>query len=337
MRSVTVMTLAALCGGVATGAYTYVADSNSGPSIAPPANKAETPEARAAAFTNADTGQCVNWTRTPTGQNTDFLTVDCKKPHRFEVSAREDLRAYPSSEFGAKGELPDVKRQAELSQELCVGPTMRYLEGKLDPNGRYTISPILPPESSWAEGDRTMLCGVMVQDAEGMSVETTGLTAEQDQSRVYEPDTCVQVQGRSTRVVPCTEDHTWQVTHQVDLRKIFKGDEWPDIKRQNDALNKVCTEQAENYMGGEENLYQSTLTPFWTTQPEESWVTGSRQANCALIATEGDGFATLKGDVRQQFTVNGKPPKTPPKRLPKRGDSPAPAPEGANAEGNPAP
>ena len=119
--------------------------------------------------------------------------------------------------------------------------------------------------------------------------------------------------------------------------KIFNGDEWPDIKRQNDALNKVCTEQAENYMGGEENLYQSTLTPFWTTQPEESWVTGSRQANCALIATEGDGFATLKGYARQQFTVNGKPPKTPPKRLPKRGDSPAPAPEGANAEGNPAP
>ena len=139
-----------------------------------------------------------------------------------------------------------------------------------------------------------MLCGVMVQDAEGMSVETTGLTAEQDQSRVYEPDTCVQVQGRSTRVVPCTEDHTWQVTHQVDLGKIFKGEKWPDIKRQNDALNKICTEQAENYMGGEENLYQSTLTPFWTTQPEESWATGSRQANCALIATEGDGFATLR-------------------------------------------
>ena len=163
MRSVTVMTLAALCGGVAAGAYTYAADSSSGPTIAPPANESEAPEDRAAAFTNADTSQCVNWTRTPSGQNTDFLTVDCKKPHRFEVSAREDLRAYPSSEFGAKGTLPDVKRQAELSQELCVGPTMRYLEGKLDPNGRYTISPILPPESSWAEGDRTMLCGVMVQ------------------------------------------------------------------------------------------------------------------------------------------------------------------------------
>src|SRR5699024_1436272 len=77
--------------------------------------------------------------------------------------------------------------------------------------------------------------------------------------------------------------------------------------------------------------------PVLDTQPEESWATGSRQANCALIATEGEGFATLKGDARQQFTVNGKPPKTPPKRLPKRGDSPAPAPEGENSEGNPTP
>ena len=332
MRSVTVMALAALCGGVAAGAYTYASDDGTGPTIAQPANEANAPEVRAAAFTNADTGQCVNWTRTPSGQNTDFLTVDCKKPHRFEVSAREDLQAYPSSEFGSQGKLPDTDRQSELSQELCVGPTMRYLQGKLDPNGRYVITPILPPQSSWEEGDRTMLCGVMVQDAEGRSLETTGLAADQDQSRVYDADTCVQVEGKSTRVVPCAEDHTWQVTRQVDLGKIFDDPAWPDIKRQNDALNKICTEAAENYMGSEENLDQSTLTPFWTTQPEESWVTGSRQANCSLIAAECEGFATLKGGVREKFTINGKPPKTPPKRLPKRSEAAAPKPEGEGAE-----
>lgn len=319
MRSVTVMTLAALCGGVGAGAYTFVsADDPEKVNVTKPRNDETEEEVQAMAFTNADTGACVNWKRGQDNQNTDFLTVDCQKPHRFEVSAREDLGAYPSSEFGKDAKQPDTQRQAELSQELCDGPTLRYLKGNLDPNGRYTISPILPPESAWEQGDRTMLCGVMVQDNTGKSIETTGPAAEQDQSQVYPPDTCVKVSEKSTKMASCEEDHSWQVTRQVNLGKIFQGEEWPTIERQNEALNKICTPAAEEYLGGEENLYKSTLTPFWTTQPEESWVTGSRQVNCALVSSEGDGFAKLKGDVRKGFTINGQPPAAPPERLPLR-------------------
>lgn len=322
MRSVTIIMLAALCGGVGAGAYTFMAQDDTAPSgstAQQPSNGDEAP-VQVVAFTNADRGSCVDWRRNPDGQNSDFLTVDCQKPHRFEVSAREDLATYPSSEFGQDADQPDMERQAQLTQELCVGPTMRYLKGQLDPNGRYTISPILPPESAWDHGDRTMLCGVMVQDNAGMSVQTTGRAAQKDQSRVFRPDSCVLANRKGTRMTDCGKDHSWQITRQVDLGKIFQGSAWPSVEKQNHALNKVCTKAAEEYMGGEEKLYQSTLTPFWTTQPEESWATGSRQANCALMFSEGDGFATLKGDVRKGFTINGHPPKTPPKRLPLRDD-----------------
>ena len=319
VRSVTVMLFAALCGGVAAGAYSFTsADSGSTPTGSGSDNSGSSAVVEVAAFTNADAGSCVTWKKGPDGQNTDFLTVDCEKPHRFEVSAREDLGAYPTSEFGRDAKQPNEERQAELTQELCVGPTMRYLNGKLDPHGRFTISPILPPTSSWNEGDRTMLCGVMVIDSDGRSVETKGLAARQDQSRIYPVNSCVANTPAGPKVVDCKEDHHFQITRETNLGRVFEGEAWPDEKRQNDALNRICTDAALDYMGGDDELYNSTLTPFWTIMPVESWDAGSRRVNCSLISADGAEFNTLKGDVRGEFTVNGKEPKTPPKRQPLR-------------------
>ena len=91
----------------------------------------------------------------------------------------------------------------------------------------------------------------------------------------------------------------------------------------------------DSYLGGDDALYNSTLTPFWNTLKRQSWDAGSRTVNCALtFGRPGGGFATLNGDVRQDFTIDGNPPKTPPKRNPLRrearsSENASPAPEAA--------
>jgi len=326
-RAATVILVSALCGGVGAAAYGSMALEGSTPLATTPTS--EPAEAELAAFTDADTGSCLNWRPGENGSNSDFTTVGCAEQHRFEISAREDLSQYPTSEFDEDAEHPSLERQQQLTDELCVGPTLNYLNGKLDPEGRYTISPILPPASAWAEGDRTMLCGVMVQDAQGRSTETVGLAAESDQSRAFPADTCVQVINDSPVEVPCNEDHSWQVTDVVNLGEGFPQD-WPDIDKQNEYLNQRCTEAARNYLGGDDALYNSTLTPFWTTIQSQSWAAGSRTVNCALTFGRPDGgFANLNGDVRQGFTIDGNPPAKQPPRNPLRNNaaaaSPAPA------------
>lgn len=323
MRSVTVVLLAALCGGVGAGAYGAMAPQDSSP-LSATVHNAEPVETEPVSFTDADTGSCVNWTPKPDGVNTGFTTVPCAEKHRFEVSAREDLSLYPTSEFGEDAKRPDLRRQGQLTAELCDGPTLAYLEGRLDPEGRYQISPILPPASAWAEGDRTMLCGVMVTDAEGRSIETVGLAAETDQSRAFPAETCVRVDNNIPVEVPCQEDHTWQVTDVVNLGDQFP-DVWPDVEKQNTALNERCTEAARGFLGGDDALYNSTLTPFWTTIQSQSWAAGSRTVNCALtFGRQGGGFAVINGDVRQGFTIDGQPPAKQPERNPLRNPNRAP-------------
>lgn len=311
---------AALAGGVGAGAYEFF--SPPGTSVVAQRGAETTEEApELVTFTDADTEDCVNWTQDG-DIATDFAVVDCASPHRFEVATREDLSQYPTSEFGPDAPQPDLERQGQLTSELCEGPTRSYLDGKLDPQGRYSIVPILPPEAAWDGGDRTMLCGVAVPDADGVYAEATGRAAETDQSTAEPAETCVRAQGDAVNTTPCDEPYSWQVTSVVDLGESFP-DAWPTIEEQNDRLDDVCTAAAIDFLGGgdDENLYRSTLTPFWTTLPQESWNAGSRTVNCALTkAREGGGFADLQGDVRGDFTIDGNPPEEPPERNPRRDD-----------------
>ncbi|MGN0095131.1 MAG: septum formation family protein [Corynebacterium sp.] len=317
-RTVTVLLTAALAGAVGAGAYEYFAPQ--GASVVAQRGADRTEEApELVAFTDADTADCVNWSQDG-DIATDFAVVDCASPHRFEVATREDLSQYPTSEFGPDAPQPDLERQGQLTSELCEGPTRTYLDGRLDPQGRYSIVPILPPEAAWDGGDRTMLCGVAVPQADGNYAEATGRAAETDQSPAEPAETCMRAQGDAVDVADCDRPYSWQVTSVVNLGDTFDG-AWPTIEQQNDHLDDVCTAAAIEFLGGgdDENLYQSTLTPFWTTLPQESWNAGSRTVNCALTkARDGGGFADLQGDVRGDFTIDGNPPEKQPERNPRR-------------------
>lgn len=330
-RALKTVLVAALCGGVAAGAYVLVNpddDDTAGPAVPGHTGPGGGGTTQVASFSDADAGSCLNWTQDGVVTR-DIVTVDCALPHRFEVATREDLSQYPTSEFGPDAPQPDLQRQERLTAELCTAPTTAYLGGKLDPTGRYTISPILPPAEGWAAGDRTMLCGVMVTDADGTAQEVTGVAAGADQSRYSAVDACVRAgENDSATEVPCDQPHSWQVTSVVDLGDNFTG-AWPPVAEQNTWLNGVCQAAAVDYLGGgdagDEALYQSTLAPFWTTVSEDSWDAGSRTVNCALTKgreeKDGGGFADLAGDVRagrDGFTVDGNPPAEQPPRNPRK-------------------
>src|SRR5690625_7160803 len=89
--------------------------------------------------------------------------------------------------FGPEAEIPDLTRQAQVREELCQGTTLNYLDGQFDPAGKYSIAPILPPADAWANGDRTMLCGLQTTNEEGIPQRTEGRVSEVDQANIAQP------------------------------------------------------------------------------------------------------------------------------------------------------
>ena len=328
--------VAALAAAVAVGSYDYFsAAAGSGASASGDGTSVSGPSAPSdgdnptgvAPFTTADVGACLTWDITGDGTVSRFQQADCSAEHRFEISARENLATYPSSEFGENAPIPDLTRQAQLREELCQTPTLRYLGGRFDPVGRYSIAPILPPAEAWEAGDRTMLCGIQSTDASGVPMLTTGAAAEQDQAVVAQPGQCVYVDdSRSLRTVDCAENHQLETTAIVDLAPVFP-EGTPSVEDQDRHLQDACTQAAIDYLGGEENLYQSTLQPYWGTLGQASWIGGSRSVNCSLFhATPEGGFSNLNGtarDGREGLLIDGQPPAEQPERNPLR-ERPAP-------------
>lgn len=313
--------IAAAAAAVAVGSYQFFADIDVGSSSQASETTSETTTVEEVApFTTADAGTCLDWQVTDQGELTNFERTSCEEPHRFEVSDREDLATYPSSEFGPDAESPDITRQAQLREELCSDPTLRYLDGRFDPLGRYSIASILPPPQQWEQGDRTMLCGVQSTDREGNLVRTTGYVANQDQGRVAEPGEClIRDESNSLLLTDCAEDHHFEVTSTEDMAPVFPN-ATPTIDEQDAYLEDVCTQAAIDYLGSEEALYQSTLQPYWISLPQASWVGGSNSTNCSLVhANEETGFSTLRGSATAGtggFTINGQPPAEQPERNP---------------------
>ncbi|AKK07174.1 Septum formation [Corynebacterium mustelae] len=308
--------VAALATVAAIGGYKLVSSSTPQP-VAPVQSEASQSDnaTNSISFTSADVGSCLTW-KLDGGAIASFEQTDCAGPHRFEVASREDLAVYPSSEFGETAKLPNQTRQAQLREELCLDVTMEYLGGSFDPLGRYSVASILPPQESWNAGDRTLLCGVQATDSSGTVITTTGKAAQQDQSRVFAVGSCVAVDSASaTKAVDCSEPHQLETTAIVDLKTVFP-DGTPSIEDQDSHLRKACTQAGREYLGGEEQLYRSTLQPLWTSLPANSWNRGSHSVNCSLMFADGENLGTLVGSAKETFTINGNPPENRPERSP---------------------
>lgn len=320
--------VAAACAAAFMGTYDYVsgnaaqiaADSDviNTTTSAPSSGDSETP------FTEAAAGDCVTWDVASDGTFANFSVTDCADQHRFEVATVENLAIYPTSEFGPEAEIPSMERQAQLREELCQGSTFNYLDGQYDPAGKYSIAPILPPADAWANGDRTMLCGLQTTDEEGIPQQTEGRVSEVDQANIASPGECREIgDDQVLRTVNCADPHQMETISVVNLAEEF-SDGTPSIDDQNEFLASRCADDAIAYMGEEENLYQSTLQPYWGTIPETSWNGGTRSVNCSLIhpSEEDSSFSVITGtakDGREGLTIDGAAPTEQPERNPLRG------------------
>ena len=289
------------------------------------------------AFTESAAGDCLDWAA---GNPGDPKKVDCQLRHRFEVAGPLDTALLPGSEFGESAPWPGVARFAQIRDEQCAVIADRYLGGKRDPHGRFSVSMMFPSQVQWDKGARELRCGLQQTGPDGQPAQFSGRVADQDQSFKWAPGTCVGIDAarKPTVEVNCTENHAFQTTGTVDLSVKFgdrlSGRPWPSKDEQNAFLASVCPGQAERFMGGKAKLEATTLNTQWSVILEPSWLAGSRTAVCYLGLPDQGGFATLVGDARETLLINGKLPVPPPQAPPGRA-LPTPVPLPGGYEANP--
>ncbi|WP_298182212.1 septum formation family protein [Saccharomonospora sp.] len=250
-------------------------------------------KAREEAF-RAPPGSCLNWTDP---EASDVHRVSCDEEHYFEVVGLADL----PFEYGPNAPLPDDETWHELTEEHCGGLVEEYLDKPLDPEGKLTIGVLRPDETQWADGDRTLHCGLQWVGPGGGLQVLTQPAKEIDQSNVWEPGTCLGLVDKSVGdPVPCDEQHSYEIVALVDLGEEF--DSYPSREKQTEWLDPTCAELVEEYTGGKkvEELAEEGLILGWDTRSEESWAAGSTLVNCKVGAVLEDdtGLAPVQGSVK---------------------------------------
>ena len=79
-----------------------------------------------------------------------LLAIDCTDDHTLELIGRFDVEGdeYPGGD--------ELRAQGD---ERCTGELFEsYVGAPYDPEGDVLVTPVLPSEDSWEDGDRTVLC-----------------------------------------------------------------------------------------------------------------------------------------------------------------------------------
>jgi hypothetical protein len=243
-------------------------------------------------------GTCLNWARADAA---DTAVVDCAQPHLFEQAGTVQLADQQT--------LPDDATMRQLVNERCTPVVLHYLGGKLDPNGKFRVGALKPAQKKWNEGDRELRCGVQSASRSGALYPLRGKAADQDQSGVYEPGTCLAIDGpRVGDPTDCAGPHAVETVGIVDLSQKFPGG-FPAVGDQDGFLQPECSRIAADYAGGPKVITDKKLTVYWDNITEDSWNAGTRKVNCNLAALLPDrsGFAPVTGPVKGAVTVGDRP------------------------------
>lgn len=265
------------------------------------------------AFSNAAAGDCLTW---PEDSPNAVALADCAGEHRFEVAEAVDMRAFPGSEYGPDAAPPSADRLRAIGSEQCERAVHRYLGPRYDPNGRFAIGVLWPGDKPWQHsGERRMLCGLQLPGPGDTQLLFSGRVAEQDQSKVWPPGTCLGIDTETNQPsdipVDCAAPHSMEVTGTVDLAERFH-DVLPAEPEQDAYIKEVCTRVTEEYLAPVK-LRETTLTLLYSTISLPSWTAGSRQLSCSVGMTLGNGgWATLLNSAKADLLINGQPPVPPP-------------------------
>lgn len=261
-------------------------------------------------FGTAARGDCLSWSKQDRG---DLVKVACSNRHLFEVAADVDMAKYPGVEFGPGSRFPDSLRLTELKEEHCTPAVDQYLNGKFDPRGRYVVGLMYPSPDGWKHGDRTLRCGLQYSGSTGTPLSTTGNAAEHDQSKVFEPGTCLGInQNLPTDPVDCAQAHAVEIVATIDLGQHFSGGP-PSKDEQDKFMEDECARAATDYLGSPDAVRNKTLTLFFDYLDARSWLSGSRKLDCMIgKGTDREGFAPITGSAKGDILINGQAPVPPP-------------------------
>ncbi|HSK61931.1 MAG TPA: septum formation family protein, partial [Actinomycetospora sp.] len=132
-------------------------------------------------------GRCLTWSRDDAA---DVREVDCAQSHLFESVGAVDATQPPGAPF------PDDAAWQQLVTDQCTPAAQAYLQGRLDPAGRYRAGALKPTAAAWQEGDRTVRCGLQAPGRTGALFPSQGRVADADQAVVFDPGTCLGLVGK---------------------------------------------------------------------------------------------------------------------------------------------
>lgn len=250
----------------------------------------------------APAGSCLTWTRVDAS---DAKRAGCAQPHLFEVTGTVNL----GREFGRGAAFPSEEAWRRLVADRCTPLSSRFLHGRFDPFGRFSVGAIKPSAASWRSGDRELRCGLQVVGRSGALYTTVGSAATQDQSDVHAPGTCLGVDGVGVGdPVDCAQPHAVEIVGVVDLGVAFPAG-YPDEAAQDGLMSQECTRLAAEFAGGPEVVGEKGLIVFSETLRPESWEAGSRRVDCRLgtFLPDRSGFAPVTGSVRDEVQIGTEP------------------------------
>ena len=240
-----------------------------------------------------DVGDCVFWDGTDDKSYTlDTDIVDCDKPHVLEITGRHvvvvDDFAYPSESFW----------DAMFDTGVCLTKAEEYLGTKLDPNGNYYSSGVMPSPESWADGDREVYCGIAVQPYEAAAIAasnhaaTTGRVAADHQYRIYGIGSCLGTAGSGAQqaygAVPCDQPHEVEVAGHIDLRGRVSARPAEDAYAA--IVGRDCDRLGRQYAGAN---YRDPVSAGWMWIQAASWDAGQRTVLCTVAEYRNGEAATI--------------------------------------------
>lgn len=225
-------------------------------------------------------GDCVTWDQNA-GPSVVSTVVPCTAPHLVEITHEEELTSYaPGAPF------PDELQWTRIFASACGPVATSYLGYALDPTGRFAPGGISPSDGSWAQGDRTLWCGIQVSVQQSPDQNPndlnpfTGVVRGQDQGVVHAIGSCFGPGSPGLRgaMVPCTSPHVDEVTGSVSIAGQV-GQLPPTAGAWSSLVGADCQKLAVGYHGGD---LPPGVSAGWVPLTRSDWDAGVRTVECSI-------------------------------------------------------
>jgi len=237
----------------------------------------------ALALRSYNVGDCVVWDQSPSLGARPTKVVPCEGAHLLEVVGMVNL---------PPGPYPTEAQWATFRSTYCTPLINRYLTYPIDTDGRFSVSALEQFPGPWAEGFRTMWCGIGsrplnfgVVPADEL-VSFSGSAKGKDQTYLADPGTCLSAEPDGTlgSAVACSQPHTAEVTGSAPLHGLTA---FPQSRAEwNAGVGAGCDTVTRAWDGGAVPPgVVSTSLQFGRS----SWDAGRRVVDCIADRPDANG------------------------------------------------